>query len=222
MRQIGAYRKSIVYRAPSAAAEAEPVWRVPLTPISPEVSLELYVCAVIRSSELEQEQRRMLTIMVFLHGTVIMHRNAVSRTRRERVAQVREREESVHDYATYVPVGNAVRKLHRWVAQGAQIIYLSSHRDAADVAKDIMVLRKHGFPQGEVCFRQTGETYQDIAERVVPDILIEDDCESIGGKQEMTYPLIRLEVQTIIKSIIVQEFSGIDDLPDDLIALARY
>jgi hypothetical protein len=63
-------------------------------------------------------------IMVFLHGTAIMHRNAVGRTREERVGQVQSGEASVRDFASYVPVGHAVSKLQAWKAQGAEIIYL--------------------------------------------------------------------------------------------------
>lgn len=47
-------------------------------------------------------------------------------------------------------------------------------------------------------------------------VLIEDDCESIGGGPEMTYPHIRPEIKSQIKSIPVKEFGGIDHLPDEL------
>jgi len=53
----------------------------------------------------------------------------------------------------------------------------------------------------------------------MPDILIEDDCESIGGESEMTYPHIREDLKQKIKSIVVKEFQGIDHLPDSLTAL---
>jgi len=51
-----------------------------------------------------------MKLLVFLHGTTIMHQAAIGRSREERVRQVRERDASVKDYATYVPVGNAVDK----------------------------------------------------------------------------------------------------------------
>jgi hypothetical protein len=162
-----------------------------------------------------------MNIMVFLHGTAIMHRNGGGRTREERVQQVRKREASVHDYASYIPVGDAVRKLHVWSTQGAAITYLSSHRDRTDVEQDKLVLRTYGFPAGEVFFRQGHQTYQDIVERAIPDILIEDDCESIGGDKEMTYPHINPALQSKIKSIIVKEFGGIDHLPDKIVLLAN-
>ncbi|OGE71166.1 hypothetical protein A2617_01400 [Candidatus Daviesbacteria bacterium RIFOXYD1_FULL_41_10] len=53
-------------------------------------------------------------------------------------------------------------------------------------------------------------------ENVLPDILIEDDCESIGGEIEMCYPNIKPEIKEKIKHIIVKEFQGIDHLPDNL------
>ncbi|MEK7513574.1 MAG: hypothetical protein AAB580_01660, partial [Patescibacteria group bacterium] len=82
------------------------------------------------------------------------------------------------------------------------------------------VLAKYDFPQGEIYWRENGEAYKDVAERVMPDILIEDDCESIGGEVEMTYPHIREDLKPKIKSIVVKEFQGIDHLPDSLTELS--
>jgi hypothetical protein len=160
-----------------------------------------------------------MKIMVFLHGTVLMHSSAMGRTREERVQQVIDGDESLYDFDAYLPVGEAVQKLQTWTSQGAEVVYLSSHRIIADVAKDLTVLRKHAFPEGLVYFRQGTEGYGDVAARVLPDILIEDDCESIGGVAEMTYPQIDPDLKVRIKSIVVNEFGGIDHLPDDLDAL---
>ena len=142
--------------------------------------------------------------MVFLHGTAIKP----SRTDLEG-----------HDFANYVPVGNAVAKIKNWASQGAKICYLISHENSAGVGIDKQVLVKYDFPKGEIYWRQNGEAYKDVAERVMPDILIEDDCESIGGESEMTYPHIREDLKQKIKSIVVKEFQGIDHLPDSLTAL---
>ena len=163
-----------------------------------------------------------MKIMVFLHGTAIMHAGAVGRTREERVRQVLERDESLYDFAAYVPVGDAVTKLHAWRQEGAEIVYLSPHKRVEDVELDKAVLCNHAFPDGQVFFRHGDEAYHDVAERVVPDILIEDDCESIGGEKEMTYPHIQPELKARIKSIVVKEFGGIDHLPDDISALMSY
>lgn len=32
------------------------------------------------------------------------------------------------------------------------------------------------------------EEYRDLAEKLAPDVIVEDNCRSIGGKPEMTYP----------------------------------
>ena len=155
-----------------------------------------------------------MKILVFLHGTIIMHRGAAGHSREERVRQVLDGEASVHDYEAYVPVGNAVEKLQRWQNQGAEIIYLSSHRNPVNVEKDRDVLNRFGFPPGEVLFRHEHQAYEDVAESVLPDVLIEDDCESIGGEGEMVYPHIAPALQQKITSIVVREFEGIDHLPD--------
>jgi hypothetical protein len=153
---------------------------------------------------------------------VIMHRGAVGRPRERRVADVRNgTDPSANDYAAYVPVGHAVAKLQCWREQGAQIDYLSSHREPEDVAKDAWVLEIHGFPRGRVLGRRPGESYGDVVVREMPDLLIEDDCESIGAA-EITYPQIPPETRAHIKSIIVPEFGGVDHLPDALPALIAF
>ena len=139
--------------------------------------------------------------MVFLHGT------ATKPAKWDLTGQV---------FNKYEPTGNAVAKLTGWVKQRAQICYLTSHENANMVPVDQRVLDKYGFPKGEIYWRQNGEAYKDVAERVMPDILIEDDCESIGGEAEMTYPHIREDLKPKIKSIVVKEFQGIDHLPEKL------
>jgi hypothetical protein len=54
----------------------------------------------------------------------------------------------------------------------------------------------------------------------LPDIFIEDDCESIGGKKEMTSTYLAEELKNKIKLITVKEFNGIDYLPDNIYAIA--
>lgn len=160
--------------------------------------------------------------MVFLHGTAIMHKTGLGKIPTERVEQSVRRDASVLDYANYVPVGKAVEKIRKWQEQGAEIVYLSSHEDEESVKKDIQVLANYNFPDAPVLYRRGKETYADIAERVMPDILIEDDCESIGGEPEMTYPHINPKKKRLIKSIVVPEFSGIDNLPDNLEELKNH
>jgi hypothetical protein len=159
-----------------------------------------------------------MKILVFLHGTTIMHKNAKGLTREGMTKQVVEGDESIHDYASYIPVGNAVKKLQEWKGQGAKICYLSSHKNAKDVEKDKLVLKKYAFPDGQVFYRRDREEYRNVVERIrpLPDVIVEDDCESIGGEAEMVYPNLKPELRNKIKSIVVREFEGIDHIPDTI------
>jgi len=152
-----------------------------------------------------------------------MHITAEGHTREERVAQVTEGDESLHDWALYIPVGNAARKLQEWARQGATICYLSSHKNAQDIEKDELVLQKYAFPDGQIFYRHDGEEYKDVVERIrpLPDVIAEDDCESIGGKDEMIYPNLKPELRNKIRSIVVKEFEGIDDVPDRISELTK-
>lgn len=150
-----------------------------------------------------------------------MHKSAVGHTREEIIQQVKDNDPSVKDSASYVPVGNVVQKLKIWENQGAEIMYLTSRRKPEQIEDVKNVLRKHGFPEGELFFRKEGEEYKDVAERVLPDILIEDDCESIG-EDEITITNVKPEIKKKIKSIIIKEFGGIDHLPDDISELEKY
>lgn len=168
-----------------------------------------------------RKQAGPVRILVFLQGTVLMHSTGAGRTREERVAQSRDRDRGVRDFEVYVPIGEAVAKLQRWEEQGAQIEYLTSNRDPARVARDGATLRENGFPDGRLLARGPDESYGDVAGHALPDILIEDDCESIGS-EEITYPQIPAGLRPRIKSIIVPEFGGIDHLPDSLDALLTH
>ncbi|MFC1936145.1 hypothetical protein ACFLYP_00610 [Chloroflexota bacterium] len=163
-----------------------------------------------------------MKILVFLHGTTIMHKSALGVSRIDRVKQVEDQEKSVRDFASYVPIGGAVDKLQKWKDLGAEILYLSSHKNIEDVDKDRQVLKKFNFPEGQVLFRQKGQAYKEVAETIAPDVLIEDDCESIGGKDEMTITFVKPEIKAKIKSIPVKEFGGIDHLPDNISELLDY
>ncbi|MHA2345595.1 MAG: hypothetical protein ACXACP_02635, partial [Candidatus Hodarchaeales archaeon] len=59
-------------------------------------------------------------------------------------------------------------------------------------------------------------SFRNVIESHKPDVLIEDDCESIGGKNEMVYTSLELDLQKNIVLIGVKEFGGIDHLPDSL------
>ena len=151
-----------------------------------------------------------------------MHSTALGVSRETRVEQSVNESTSVKDFMTYIPNGNVVEKLNRWKSQGAEIYYLTS-RETPDQLDDVMfVLNKYNFPDSQnLLYRKNGEQYKDVAERLIPDIFIEDDCESIGSS-EITFPHINPEIQAKIHSIIVKEFAGIDHLPDRLGELEKY
>lgn len=151
-----------------------------------------------------------------------MHKTAISHSRTEIVKQVKDKKESVQDYESYVPVSNAVNKLQNWKKDGADILYLTSRKKAEEIKQIQNVLKKFKFPEGQLLFRQKNEEYKDVAERIIPDVIVEDDCESIGGINEMTITHVKPEIKKRIKSIPVKEFGGIDHLPDKLSALIEF
>lgn len=167
----------------------------------------------LASSDILQAMR----ILVFTEGTVLMFPTVKGLSREERVELSKMRVMTVHNFKNYISNGNAVKKLSNWKKQGAVIYYLTSRRTSEEVNDIKKVLRKYGFPDNQnLFFRKRGEEYKDVAEKLMPDILVEDDCESIGGEVEMTYPHIRSDLKKKIKPVIVKEFGGIDYLPDDI------
>ncbi len=163
-----------------------------------------------------------MRILIFTEGTIIMHKTAIGHNRKEAVKQVEDEQKSVHDYKSYISIGNAIKKLQNWRNDNAEILYLTSRRKPEEIKQIQTVLKKYNFPDGQLLFRQKNEEYKDVAERIAPDILIEDDCESIGGVDEMTITCVNPEIKEKIKSIVVKEFSGIDHLPDRISALMKY
>ena len=160
-------------------------------------------------------------ILIFLHGTLIMHAAGLGAPREERDRQVLSRHPSVEDYANYVPVGGAADKTAAWVGQGAELHYLSSHETAEAVDLDLLVLRRFEFPPAPLHYRKPGETYGQIAAALLPAVIIEDDCESIGGAAQMVISALTAGQRRSAGSLVVEEFGGIDHLPSDLEALFR-
>lgn len=151
-----------------------------------------------------------------MEGTIIMHKTAFGISRQKIIKQVKEKDPSVHDYLLYIPIGNAVSKIQKWKNQGAEIIYLTSRKEQNEIEDIKKILQKYNFPEGELAYRKENEEYKDVAERILPDILIEDDCESIGGEKEMTITRVKSEIKQKIKPIVIEEFCGIDHLFDDI------
>ena len=162
-----------------------------------------------------------MKVMVFLQGTTIMSDKFVGRPREERVRLSRERDPEILDSSRQVPIGDAVRKLQRWKDEGVELVYLSAHRKPENSAKVSSILDKYGFPKGLFVFRLGAERYEDVAERIMPDVIVEDDCESIGGEKEMVYPNIKPSLKNRIRSVDVREFEGIDHLPESVEKLGR-
>jgi len=150
-----------------------------------------------------------------------MHKNGVGHTREQIVQQAIDEEPSIHDYSSYVPIGDAVKKLTQWKNQGAEIFYLTSRRKPEEISEVESVLQRYSFPDGQLLFRQDGEEYKDVAEKIMPDVLIEDNCESIGGTEEMTFTHINPVLKTKIISMPVREFGGIDHLENKISAFLQ-
>jgi hypothetical protein len=158
-----------------------------------------------------------MKILVFTEGTVLMHSSSKRLTREQRVEQSKSRDRSIYNYKNHIPVGNAVNKLNTWKKQKAEIYYLTSRTISEEINSIRQVLIRHNFPDSQnLYYRKNGEAYKDVAERLSPDVLVEDDCESIGGEVEMTYPHIKEELKKKIKSVVVKEFGGIDHLSDSI------
>jgi hypothetical protein len=157
-----------------------------------------------------------MKILIFTEGTILMHQSAAGLSRDEIVKQVQNHQEGIHDYASFIPIGNSVRKLNNWAKEGAEIIYLTSRKKPEEIEAIRNVLNTHGFPNGRLLFRQRKQTYKDIAEAVLPNVLVEDDCESIGGAAQMTITDVDATIKQRIKSIVVKECGGIDRLPDKI------
>ncbi len=161
-------------------------------------------------------------ILVFLYGTSIMHRTALGLPRNEIVQQIIDGiDDSISDFASYIPIGNVDKKLTIWQNQGAEILYLSSHSTLQNVKKDEIVLKKYNFPKGPI-FYPKEKDWNYVIEEANPDIIIEDDCESTGGEYQMTYPNLNKEWKAKLGSIVIKEFGGIDNLPDNIIELMNW
>ena len=157
-----------------------------------------------------------MRIAIFLEGTLLIHPTWVDLSREQRVEA--SRRGGVDSSQEDVPVGLAARRLHDWTAQAAEIQYLTARRSGDPETRLAGVLARIGFPRGTVHARKGNQSYGDVTARVHPDLLIEDDCESIG-LAEMTYPQIPSDARAAIGWIVIPEFGGIDHLPAELARL---
>jgi hypothetical protein len=116
----------------------------------------------------------------------------------------------------YIPVKNSVAKIEKWRSQGAKIGYLTSRKSQESVHAIKEQLLRFGFEGDFLYSRSKGETYKNVVEALCPDILIEDDCKSIGGACQTAIRWVDKTLKSKIHSIIVKEFCGIEHLPDSL------
>lgn len=116
----------------------------------------------------------------------------------------------------YRPLGNSIKIVNDLFDVGNEI-YLCSYvrKNRYRFIKSIMDYYKVKYTQ--ILCRDKGEQYCDLVERVRPDILIEDDCASIGGEKEWCITNVREDIRKNIKSIIVEEFRGIDHIDNEFI-----
>lgn len=111
----------------------------------------------------------------------------------------------------YKPIGNAVAITNALYDKGYDI-YLCSYVRKKRHAFIKTIIDFYGIKYTEILCRDKDEQYSDIVERLKPDILIEDDCRSIGGQKECCITKVNDELKSNIQSIIVPEFEGIDDI----------
>ena len=94
-----------------------------------------------------------MNLLIFTEGTILMHRHALGHSREEVIQQVKEKETSVHDYASYVPINNAAEKLRKWKNEDLKIFYLTSRRISKKIWQIRKVLVNFQFPDGRLVFR---------------------------------------------------------------------
>lgn len=158
-----------------------------------------------------------MIILVFTEGTILMHFLAKGCSRKGILEQIKQKIKSVYDYSSYIPTKDSVIKLQQWKKQGVRIYYLTSRKRTEQINAIQNVLQNNNFPDYKnLLYRKKREQYKDVAERLMPNIIIEDNCESIGGEPEMVYPNIKRGLKKRIKSIVVKEFKGLSFLPERL------
>ena len=114
----------------------------------------------------------------------------------------------------YKPISDSVKKVNTWYNRGYEI-YLCSYvrKRRYDFIKSVIDF--YGMKYTEILCRKKGEIYSEIVEAIKPDVLIEDDCRSIGGQEQWCITNVNEDVKSHIQSIIVPEYMGIDSIRID-------
>lgn len=155
--------------------------------------------------QLSQNRNDGVNIMMFVEGTIFKPKAKLY----------------LLSFKNYVPVGNCVSLINRWHEQGAQICYCTS-RKGRHVRVIAKLLERYGMPGEKLYYRSGRQTYKDIVEAVKPDVLIEDDCKSIGGVRQMCITHVSPEVKKNINSVVVNEFEGIDHLEGQSLRIFKH
>lgn len=114
----------------------------------------------------------------------------------------------------YKPIGNSVEKVNAWYDKGNEI-YLCSYVRNARLSFVKSIIDFYGMKYTDILCRAKCEKYYEIVERIKPDVLIEDNCQSIGGQKNCCITGVKSDIRKNIKSIIVPEFDGIDNINID-------
>jgi len=146
--------------------------------------------------ELLKQQSGSKTIMIFAEGTILKPKSVMGQ----------------YDLTAYVPIGHSVDIISGWQKQGAEIIYCTSRRKK-QVREMADLLGQYGFPGTKVYYRSVKQQYKDVVEEAMPNFLIEGNCRSIGGIQQMCISSLDPDIKDTIRSVPVEEFKGIDHLP---------
>lgn len=161
---------------------------------------------LLNDTDIEIDLYKKVKIMIFTEGTILGPPNIFKHFK----------------HSLYTPIKNSVKTIKSWEEQGAEILYFTSRKKFREVQSIKEILIKHNFPGGYIYYRDKSEKYSNIVEFAAPDILIEDDCRSIGGKWQMCITYVKSEIKEKVNSIVVKEFNGIDDLPLSLSDLLKF
>ena len=144
-----------------------------------------------------------MKVGVFPHGTAIVHASAAGVPRSQRVEQVRRGDATVTDFGSYIPTPRTVDKLANWATSRNR----DRLRQLASPRGRPARRRSSGFPDGPVHARRDGEDYGALVDRLSLDMLIENDCGSIGG--------LGPDIRRRIRCVLLPAFARLADLPDD-------
>lgn len=155
--------------------------------------------------ELSKQKMSQNTIMIFVEGTILKPKSALG----------------LFDLTSYVPIGKCAEWIRGWQDQGAEIVYCTSRRKK-QVRGMADLLTQYGFTGTRLYYRNQKQQYKDVVEEANPNILIEDNCRSIGGSFQMCISSVDPIMKEKIKSVPVEEYKGIDHLPQSYADLLTY